>query len=332
MLYWAIIGSGDVVKRLVAKSFNVPKKSKVKYIFSHDLKEAKKLTKKYNFGKVVKNVNVIANDKSINCVYIATPPNSHYIYLKKFANARKNILCEKPLAINPKHINLIKNICKRNRVSLIAPFYRRHLKRFNYIKKLLTQKKIGKIIFFRITLTHSPSMHPTAPININKLSKKNIPWRFKKNISGGGNFLDMGSHAIDMVSFLLGNIKKIHSLKKNYTNYYDVEDTLITNIQLNNGIIGQGVWSSVTKKTSDSFEVFGTRGYIKFSMSFSDRIELFIGNKKFVKTIPFEKPFHKKLIRYVVNKFVNKIRSNSYFIDENSLKITALQLKALENN
>ena len=41
MLYWAIIGSGDVVKRLVGKSFNIPKKSKVKYIFSHDLKEAK---------------------------------------------------------------------------------------------------------------------------------------------------------------------------------------------------------------------------------------------------------------------------------------------------
>ena len=61
MLYWAIIGSGDVVKRLVGKSFIVPKKSKVKYIFSHDLRQAKKLTKKYNFGKVVKNVNVIAH-------------------------------------------------------------------------------------------------------------------------------------------------------------------------------------------------------------------------------------------------------------------------------
>ena len=332
MLYWAIIGSGDVVKRLVGKSFIVPKKSKVKYIFSHDLRQAKKLTKKYNFGKVVKNVNVIANDKSINCVYIATPPNSHYVYLKKFATAKKNILCEKPLAINLRHINLIKKICKKNRVSLIAPFYRRHLKRFNYIKKLLTQKKIGKIVFFRITLTHSPDTHPTAPININQLSKKSIPWRFKKNISGGGNFLDMGSHAIDMISFLLGDIKKIYSLKKNYTNYYDVEDTLITNIQLNNGIIGQGVWSSVTKKTLDSFEVFGTKGYIKFSMSFSNLIELFIGNKKFVKTIPFEKPFHKKLIKYVVNKFINKIKRNSYFIDENSLKITVLQLKALKNN
>ena len=41
MLYWAVIGSGDVVNRLVKNSFHIPGKSSVKYIYSKKYDEAK---------------------------------------------------------------------------------------------------------------------------------------------------------------------------------------------------------------------------------------------------------------------------------------------------
>ena len=330
MLYWAIIGSGDVVNRLVRKSFLIPKKSKVKYVFSKNFAEAKKLVKKYKLGKAVKDLNIVIKDKDVNSIYIATPPNFHYNYIKKFAAAKKNIFCEKPLVIKRKHINSVKKICEKNRISLVTSFYRRYLKRFNYIRKLLVGGKIGKIVYFRVTLTHSVDRHPTAPININKLNKTNIPWRFRKSESGGGNFIDMGSHAIDLIAFLLDDIKKVYCLKKNYTKYYDVEDTLIINIKLNNGIIGQGVWSSVTKKNIDNFEIFGTKGYIKFSMSFSNLVEVLVGKKRFIKSIPFEKPFYKNIVKYVVDKFLNKIKYKNYMIDKNGLKTSNIQIDALK--
>ena len=95
MLNWAIIGSGDVVNRLAGKSFFVKKKSKVKYVFSKNLSEAKNLVKKFKFEKVAKNINQIVSDNEVNCIYIATPPSSHYNYIKKFVEAKKNIFCEK---------------------------------------------------------------------------------------------------------------------------------------------------------------------------------------------------------------------------------------------
>ena len=301
MLHWAIIGSGDVVNRLVGKSFLIPQKSRVKYIFSTNFKSANELAKKHKLGKAVKNLNTIIKDKEINSVYIATPHNTHFNYIKKFANAKKNILCEKPLVIKKQHIGLVKKICKRNKVSLVTLFYRRHLKRFKYIKKLLSKKKLGKIVYFKVTLTVSPDKHPVAPIYLNKLNKKNIPWRFKKKQSGGGNFVDMGAHAIDIIPFLLGDINKVYSIKKNYAKYYDVEDTIITNIELKNGIVGQGVWSSITQKNIDFFEIFGTKGYIKFSMHFSDLVEITTG-----------------------------IKYKNYLIDENGMKVANIQINALK--
>ena len=140
----------------------------------------------------------------------------------------------------------------------------------------------------------------------------------------------MGAHAIDIIPFLLGDINKVYSIKKNYAKYYDVEDTIITNIELKNGIVGQGVWSSITQKNIDFFEIFGTKGYIKFSMHFSDLVEITTGNKKFVKSIPYEKPFHKNIIKDVVNKFLKKIKYKNYLIDENGMKVANIQINALK--
>ena len=52
MLYWAVIGSGDVVNRLVKNSFHIPGKSSVKYIYSKKYDEAKKISLKYKLGKI----------------------------------------------------------------------------------------------------------------------------------------------------------------------------------------------------------------------------------------------------------------------------------------
>ena len=48
MLNWAIIGSGDVVQRLVQDSLFKKNKSDVKYILSDDLRSAKKFGKIHN--------------------------------------------------------------------------------------------------------------------------------------------------------------------------------------------------------------------------------------------------------------------------------------------
>ena len=86
MLNWCIVGSGDVVNRLVVDSLNIKNKSKVVAILSNDFKQAKSLAKKINVNRIYfdseKNKKKIKEDKIINSIYVATPPNSHFYYIK----------------------------------------------------------------------------------------------------------------------------------------------------------------------------------------------------------------------------------------------------------
>ena len=179
MLKWCIIGSGDVVNRLVNKSLNIKKKSKVISILSDNEIQGKKLAKKIGaesyYRNTKKNMYKLLNDKNINSIYIATPPKFHYKYIEFFCKRKKNIICEKPLVIKSDELNKLNKLKERYKFNLLTCFYRRYLSRFLYIKKILDKKIIGKIIYFNIRYFHNEKNHPTA-----NLKGKNIPWRFKK--------------------------------------------------------------------------------------------------------------------------------------------------------
>ena len=84
MLNWVIIGSGDVVNRLVKDSFNT-NISKVSYVFSKNFNQSKKIVAKYNYGRAINKIDFALKDKNINCAYIATPPSDHFKYIKILA-------------------------------------------------------------------------------------------------------------------------------------------------------------------------------------------------------------------------------------------------------
>jgi len=319
MLNWGIIGSGDVVNRLMGNSLNRKNKSKVLTVVSKDINQLSKLSKKIKFDNYSTNYNEIFNNKKINSVYIATTPDSHFFYIKKCVENNMNILCEKPVVISLNQLKKLKEILRHHKKKFLACYYRRYQKRFLEIKKILNKKLIGDIIYFKTMYFHRPDSHPTAPI----LKNQSIPWRFQKKISGGGNFLDMGTHSIDMIQFLMGEIEKINFETFKTTSYHDVEDTLITNMKLKNNIVGHGSWSSISNKNEDRFEIYGTKGKLIFSMNENSKIQLETNKNLKSFHINMEKPQHKGLADHAINLFLNK---NKY-IDFESLFISEIQLK-----
>ena len=327
-LNWIIVGSGDVVNRLVKKSFNL-RNSRVLYVYSDDYNQAKKIVKKYNYGKVIKNIKIAIKDKRINCAYIATPPNNHFNYIKLFAKNKINVLCEKPLVLSKTNSNQINNLCEKNNISFYGSFYRREQKRFKFVRNLIKQNKIGKILAFDYKMHHSLSSHPTAPILKSNLKNYKIPWRFNKKISGGGNFLDMGLHVIDFLVQVFGEVKDIQYIKNKTQKYYDVEESYILNLSFKSGVVGQGAWHSTVSQKLDLMNIYGTKGIIQFSFNFKDKVVIEIGGKKYIKHFKLQKPAHQDLIKHVVNIFLKSLKKKKRFIDHQSLYVTYLQNKMI---
>jgi len=319
ILNWAIIGSGDVVSRLVKNSFNT-RYSKVKYVLSKEINLAKKVCTKYDYGISTNNIKRILDDNQVNCVYIATPPDSHYKYIKLFAKKKMNILCEKPIVLKEKHLNEIYSLIKKHKISFYGCFYRREQRRFKYIKKLLKNNIIGKVLSFDYKLHHSLKSHPTAPIT----NKKNIPWRFNKKISGGGNFLDMGLHVLDFLLDIFGDYKDFQKLDHKSYKIYNVEDSFILNLKFKSGVLGQCAWHSNVSETKDLIKVYGEKGIIEFSFNFNDKITIYKDNKIKKKLIKLSDPAHKPIVTKVIKLFSNSIKNKKVYVDKKTFKVTKL--------
>jgi predicted dehydrogenase len=333
MLNWAIIGCGDVVQRLVQDSLFVRNKSNVMYVVSDNLKDAKNYGKKQNIKHILsnskKNLSLILKDQNINSIYIATPPNSHFFYIDFFCKKKINIVCEKPLVTNKKQFSNLKNLIKKYRFNLFTCFYRRHLERFLYVKKVLEKKELGKIIYFDIKFFHNFNNHPTHNI----VKGKPVPWRFVKKISGGGNVVDMGVHAIDLIEFMIGKIKKVNIYKTNRMNLYNVEDISIINFKLENRILGQSSWCSVSNKKVDQFSIYGSKGSIHFSMNlgYDEKIKIIKNEKIYIKKIRMKQPLHKNMFNDFIKQLISNNKKNIYEIKKNGLSNSKL-IDLISNN
>lgn len=334
MLNWCIVGSGDVVQRLMYDSINIKNKSQIKCIISKDISQAKLYAKKIGNIEIYKsnqvNIKKICKDHKINSIYIATPPNTHFSYISKFCRFKKNIVCEKPLVINKEELKKLKKLIKLHRFNLLTCFYRRHLERFVYIKKIIKEGYLGKILYFEIKYFHNEKNHPTA--NINKGEK--IPWRFNKKVSGGGNIVDMGIHAIDLINFFIDDVKIASSINKNQMNLYNVEDISIVNFELKNKVIGQGSWCSTAPFKEDKFIIYGRNGTISFTMNFGekDEVVLKLKNKIIKKKIKMKHPLHKNMFKNFVNDLIFYNKNKIFKIEENGIKNSKILFDILNIN
>ena len=101
MINWGIIGLGNMANRF-ASSISEEKNSKLLGIASTSFSRLKSFGDKYNIEKKYRyeHYDEILNCNEINAIYIATLNNTHPEIIIKAAKAKKNILCEKPIATN----------------------------------------------------------------------------------------------------------------------------------------------------------------------------------------------------------------------------------------
>ncbi|MBN2545977.1 MAG: Gfo/Idh/MocA family oxidoreductase [Spirochaetes bacterium] len=255
---WGIIGCGDVAEIKSGPAFNLIENSKLIAVMRRNKEKAESFAKRHNVPLWFDDAGKIINNPEINAVYIATPPNSHAEYSIKSLNAGKITYVEKPMALNYEECREMIKAGKKNKVPLYVAYYRRSLDYFNKIKQLIDDGIIGKVRFINVNNFYPPHEED--------YDKNNLPWRVMPDISGGGYFVDIASHQIDILDYFFGPIKKVKSIVKNQANLYEAEDIVCINYEFESNIIGCGLWCfSSSVKRIDETIIMGEKGFIKFS-------------------------------------------------------------------
>ena len=207
----------------------------------------------------------------IDAVDICTPNNSHHEIVLAAAAAGKHIYCEKPLAMNvAEALSMVKAVDAAGLKGQMT-FNFRFFPAITRAKQLMDEGFVGRIFSFR------GRYHRSSYIS----SDKPMSWRLKREFTGGGALFDLGSHILDLLTYLLGDFAAVNATLDTLikqrpiasgsaeTELVDVDDIALLQARLLDGTLGTVEISRMgTGATNDvTFEIFGDRGAIRFDLN-----------------------------------------------------------------
>ncbi len=212
----------------------------------------------------------LVNDSKIDGIIIATPPAPRYDLALEAIKAGKHLLLEKPTCLNSEEVKeLQRNALKRN-LKIAVDYEYRAVPLFMQAKRIINEKKLDEPYFVKLDWLMSSRANPDRPWN----------W-YSDEESGGGVLGALGTHAFDMIHWLIGptnslsainstSIKERVCTQSKTTKKVTSEDVSISHLQIksinNNLIPCQVNLSAVTKQSRGfSLEIYGSNGTLVLS-------------------------------------------------------------------
>jgi predicted dehydrogenase len=255
---WGIVGCGDVTEVKSGPAFQKARQSALVAVMRRDAAKAEDYARRHGVPRWYSDAEALVRDPEVDAVYVATPPSTHCQYTLLAAAAGKPVYVEKPMALDHGECRTMIEACAAAGVPLFTAYYRRAMPRFARIKALLDAGAIGTVRVASVSLYRA--VVPPAG---------SLPWRFDPAISGGGPFVDLASHQLDLLDFFLGAIADVSGAAANQAGLYAAEDVVTATFAWSSGVRGTGLWSFSASGDVDRTEIVGTRGRILFA-TFSD--------------------------------------------------------------
>jgi predicted dehydrogenase len=292
---WGIIGVGDVTEVKSGPGFQKAEHSALVAVMRRDGEKAADYARRHGVARWYDDAEALIQDAEVDAVYIATPPHVHAELTAMVAKAGKPVFVEKPMALNLAECEAMIEDCRRADVPLWVAYYRRRLPRFVKIKALLDEGAIGEIRTVGVNLDRKPMS-----------IKGEIPWRVRPEIAGGGLFMDVGVHMLDLLDYFLGPIGEVTGFAANQAGLYAAEDNVVGSFVFESGVTGVGAWCFSAGIERDETLIVGSTGTIAYSNFGPEPIR--VENQDGMQAFEIEHPahVHQPLIQSIVDELLGQ--------------------------
>ena len=214
-------------------------------VMVRDLCRAREIAQEFGAPAWYDSVEDLLKDPEVDVVHVATPVYLHREFVVGAARAGKHVLCEKPMALNAREAEEMVRACREAGVVLMVAFVLRFHPGLRVVRDLLG--RIGRPVLGRVQLLKlAPREHGS--------------WRLDPELSGGGVLMDIGSHALDLLFLLFGDVKAIWADLGNRAFDWPVEDTARVGLRFMGGCLGEAFLSFGVPRMGRFLEVYGTEG------------------------------------------------------------------------
>jgi predicted dehydrogenase len=246
---WGIVGCGDVTEVKSGPAFNRIDGSALVAVMRRTAALARDYAARHGVPRWYDDGEALVRDPEVDAVYVATPPDAHEHYVTLCARAGKPVYVEKPMALDAAQCRRMIDACRTAGVPLFTAFYRRALPRFLKLKALVDEGAIGEVRAVQVTLFRR--FEPAAGER---------PWRVDPAVAGGGLFVDLASHTLDLLDYILGPIDEVAGGAANQAGWYEAEDIVHASLGFASGVRGTGLWCFTGTGDVDRIEILGGRG------------------------------------------------------------------------
>jgi predicted dehydrogenase len=293
---WGMIGAGSVTEIKSGPAFQKAEGSSLAAVMRRSPGLAQDYARRHGVTRYHEQAHELIHDPHVDAVYIATPPGSHLELSLLVCAARKPVYIEKPMARSHEECRRMNEAFEQAGIPLFVAYYRRALPRFVAAKELIDKGRLGQVTAVSYRYAHPPW----------EGSPSDVPWRLRPEHSGGGFFLDLGCHTLDLLDFLLGPLRSVSGMASNVASPYAVEDSVAMCFRTERGALGAASWSFAGHAREDVIEITGTEARLRMSTFGDEPLELI--SRGGSETLSRPNPLHVQLP--LIQSIVNQLRGD----------------------
>lgn len=259
---FAIIGCGNIGRRHAEYIRAV---GKLVAVCDIEESRAKEVGEKFDAAVFNKIENLLAVNVKPDVVVICTPNGLHAAHSILALQAGCHVLCEKPMAIKSSDCHAMIAAAEKAKRHLFVVKQNRFNPPVVAVKKILEENKLGKIYSIQLNCFW----------NRDELYYKNS-WKGTLSLDGGTLFTQF-SHFIDLLYWMIGDVKQVQGIRKNFAHKDSIEfeDAGAAILEFENGVIGTLNYTvnSYKKNMEGSLTIFGEKGTVKIGGQYLNKLE-----------------------------------------------------------
>ena len=252
IIKFALIGCGRIASKHIDAIEANKEEARLVAVCDIDESRARKVGEKLKLPYYTNYIDMIKNE-DINVVSILTPSGTHAKIAIDVARLGKDLVVEKPMALRLEDADNMIKVCDEKSIKLFVVKQNRFNKAIQKLKEAIDKGRFGKMVLgtVRIRWTRRQDYYDMDP------------WRGKWEMDGGV-FANQGSHHIDLLEWLLGDVESVMCKTATQLVNAETEDTGVAILRFRNGALGIIEVTTATRPRDleGSISILGEKGSV----------------------------------------------------------------------
>lgn len=259
--------------------FDLPRTVVADVVVGRDLERATAAAQRFGFRRASTDLDAVLADPAIHVVDVATPNDSHHAIAMAALQAKKHVLCEKPLAMTLAQAKEMAALAKKQKVRVGLWHNYRRAPATALAAKMIARGDLGAIR--QVRAVYLQDWLADASVEAS--------WRTSKKTCGSGAHGDLNAHLVDLTRALTGlEFESVVGVQQTFTKQrpdgqgglakVDVDDAFLFLARFRGGAVGsyEATRTAPGRKNHNCLEISGEKGSIRWNLERMNELEVFL--------------------------------------------------------